>query len=279
MKTVEAKKKDEEDIGLSCFNKDWILQLNKQEQTKHFVCLICRQIVNNPLEINCPEHENLDESLIVGENCLKNFLNDNQNSCPIQPHDGCQYSKNRPLQRQINDLIVMCPRQYAQDSKAANPRPQQEETISEKINCDFKGKIKDLQDHLNTSCPFLLSHCWFKPFGCNHTCLKHQLKDHLIANLQYHFDLVTTTFGSLQQTIRLRQEEIKRLQLENKQLKLQIQVNGNKSQDNALSFLNDNSNPNQHLQSQIQGEMEKYRQQLQLKDDEIKKIQRSYQQD
>ncbi|ETO22959.1 G-protein beta WD-40 repeats containing protein, partial [Reticulomyxa filosa] len=75
-------------------------------------------------------------------------------------------------------------------------------------------------------------------------------------------------------------EEIKRLQLENKQLKLQIQVNGNKSQDNALSFLNDNSNPNQHLQSQvIQGEMEKYRQQLQLKDDEIKKIQRSYQQD
>ncbi|ETO05423.1 hypothetical protein RFI_31973 [Reticulomyxa filosa] len=73
----------------SCFDKNWVLQLNKQEDINDFICLICKQVANNPMEIDCSQHKNMDESLIVGENCLNQFLSQNPNSCPIEPHDNC----------------------------------------------------------------------------------------------------------------------------------------------------------------------------------------------
>ncbi|ETO34973.1 hypothetical protein RFI_02101 [Reticulomyxa filosa] len=83
----------------SCFDKNWILQLNQHEDIHEFICLICKQIANNPMEINCTKHKNMDESLIVGENCLKQFLSKNPNSCTVEHHDN----------------YVICPRQFEQD--------------------------------------------------------------------------------------------------------------------------------------------------------------------
>ncbi|ETO06339.1 hypothetical protein RFI_31058 [Reticulomyxa filosa] len=73
----------------SYFDKNWILQLNKQEAIHNVICLICKQVANNPMEIDCSQHKNMDESLIIGENCLKQFLRQNPNSCPVKPHDNC----------------------------------------------------------------------------------------------------------------------------------------------------------------------------------------------
>ncbi|ETO02275.1 hypothetical protein RFI_35161, partial [Reticulomyxa filosa] len=76
-KMEEEKSKDNAEMELqsipeqqSCFDKNWILQLNKQEPIRDVICLICKQVANNPMEINCTQHKNMDESLIVGENCL-----------------------------------------------------------------------------------------------------------------------------------------------------------------------------------------------------------------
>ncbi|ETN99642.1 hypothetical protein RFI_37828, partial [Reticulomyxa filosa] len=107
----EEKSKDNAKMDLksiteqqTCFDKNWILQLNKQESIQEFICLICKQVVNNPMEINCSQHKNMDESLIVGENCLNQFLSQNPNSCPIEPHDNCSYSQSRVAKRCINEL-------------------------------------------------------------------------------------------------------------------------------------------------------------------------------
>ncbi|ETO07803.1 hypothetical protein RFI_29587 [Reticulomyxa filosa] len=96
----------------ACFDKNWILQLNKQENINDFICLICKQIANNPMEISCPQHKNMNEILIVGENCLKQFINKNPNSCPIESHNNCLYLQNRLAKRYIGELKVICPRQF-----------------------------------------------------------------------------------------------------------------------------------------------------------------------
>ncbi|ETO29669.1 hypothetical protein RFI_07449, partial [Reticulomyxa filosa] len=189
-------------LAQSCFNKDWIVRFYQEEYIKHFVCLICKQIANNPMELECPQHTNMDETLIAGEHCLKLFLSSNRNSCPVQPHDNCQYSKNNVVRRCVGDLTVMCIRQFEQELKTVHETEREGETPGA-IKCDFKGKLKDLNEHLNNDCPLNVTNCWFQPFGCDHTCLKNNLKDHLVANMQSHFDLVCHLIQSLKQTIQL----------------------------------------------------------------------------
>ncbi|ETO01810.1 hypothetical protein RFI_35629, partial [Reticulomyxa filosa] len=101
----------------SCFEKKWILQLNQQEDINDFICLICKQVANSPMEIDCPQHKDMDESLIVGENCLKQFLSQKPNSCPVKHHDNCLYSQNWLMKRYINELDAICPRQFEQEQQ------------------------------------------------------------------------------------------------------------------------------------------------------------------
>ncbi|ETO15073.1 hypothetical protein RFI_22292 [Reticulomyxa filosa] len=194
MNKVENEKLEEEfQIGVapvsvdpqSCFNKNWLLQLNQEEQICHLICLICKQVANNPVEINCAQHKDIDKTLIAGKDCLKQFLLNNNNTCPAQPHDGCQYHEWKTLKLQIDDLKVACPNQFQHESMT---------TI-----CNFKGKIKDFKEHL---CSLQMSVCWFKQFGCDHLCIKKDLKNHLISEMKYHFDLVMKKILSMQEIIR-----------------------------------------------------------------------------
>ncbi|ETO32312.1 hypothetical protein RFI_04807, partial [Reticulomyxa filosa] len=192
-------------VEQSCFDKKWILQLNQPEQIENFICLICKKIVNNPIEINCPQHQDMDESLIVGEKCLKQFLNDNNNTCPVQPHNGCSYSQNRSVKVHIGALKVNCPLQFEQDSQTTTQGLQQEGEGNETVICNFNGKIKDLNDHLHNACPLKLLDCLYKLFGCEYS----------YPERKFHFDLVMKFVNSSQEAIHNYQEE-------NKQLKLQL---------------------------------------------------------
>ncbi|ETO37001.1 hypothetical protein RFI_00061 [Reticulomyxa filosa] len=188
-----------------CFDRKWVLKLNDQEYLNNFTCLICRQIVNSPVEINCPQHDNLEEALVVGESCLTQFLNTNNNSCPIQPHENCRYYKIKSMQKQISNLSVMCPRQFQEDIKTVDYRNEKEgQTVGMTI-CNFKGKLREVNEHLKNDCPLKFLNCWFKPFGCDHICPKYELEDHLTADMKMHFELVTKSFNSLQQTIQFYQ--------------------------------------------------------------------------
>ncbi|ETO03621.1 hypothetical protein RFI_33781, partial [Reticulomyxa filosa] len=196
--------------------------------------LICKQVANNPMEINCIQHKNMDESLIVGENCLTKFLIQNQNSCPIEPHDNCLHSQDRLAKRYINELDVICPRQFKQEQLQMSTQQGHEEGKAPGIViCDFKGKLKHVNDHLEHSCCLQMVKCWFESFGCNHLCLKSEITDHLTSNTQFHFDLIIKSFDTLQQTIRQYQEEIKKLNLENEILKVELQLKGKKYEEIA----------------------------------------------
>ncbi|ETN99076.1 hypothetical protein RFI_38411, partial [Reticulomyxa filosa] len=171
-------------------------------------------IANNPVEINCIQHKGKDELLIAGEYCLKRFLNNNNNICPIQSHSGCDYHKVKTIQKQLDELIAICPRQYKLEM--------QEITSIESIY------TQDITDY-----------CWFKPFGCD-SYIKDDLKRHLIDDMRRHFELVINKFDSMQKIIKQLQdcaeqlktkrdlneeklkEEIKKLNDENLLLKQQL---------------------------------------------------------
>ncbi|ETO20701.1 hypothetical protein RFI_16516, partial [Reticulomyxa filosa] len=205
-----------------CFNKDWVLRLNPRSQIDHFICLICKQIANSPMEISCPQHEQMDELLIVGEDCLNQYLKDHNNSCPIAPHANCKYSRNRALQRLVGDLTVMCPRQCMQGGQQTGNETEGESETSGIIRCNFQGKLKELNDHLSNDCSLKAIDCWFKPFGCNQRCSKHNLNDHLISSMKFHFDMVNQLFQSMQQTIQSQRGESNQLKSEINQLRLQM---------------------------------------------------------
>ncbi|ETO23359.1 hypothetical protein RFI_13826, partial [Reticulomyxa filosa] len=149
----------------------------------------------------------MDESLIVGENCLNRFLSQNPNSCPVEPHDNCLYSQGRMAKRYINELDVICPRQFQQEQEQqqlqiSTQQGHEEGETPGIVICDFKGKVKQVNDHLEHSCRLQMVKCWFESFRCNHTCLKSAIHDHLTSNMKLHFDLVIKSFDALRQNIR-----------------------------------------------------------------------------
>ncbi|ETN99658.1 hypothetical protein RFI_37811 [Reticulomyxa filosa] len=221
-----------------CFNKDWLLRLNSPAAINNFICLICGQISNNPIEINCPQHKNLDGPLIVGEHCLEQFLSANSNLL------SSSFAQCLLARRCVSELSVMCPLQFEQDLKAPNQR----------IKCNFNGKIRELNSHLDNSCSFNQSECWFKPFGCDHNCCKQELEKHLISNVKPHFDLVIKSFDALKRNLELLQGESKQLKLQNQQLKSEMQSKKSKDaehltllKENSVSKFKQNSIYNMHI--------------------------------
>ncbi|ETO14785.1 hypothetical protein RFI_22582, partial [Reticulomyxa filosa] len=87
----------------ACFEKNWVLHLSQSEDINEFLCLICKQIANNPMKIDCPQHKKMDETLIVGES--------------FEPHNNCLYYQSRLAKRLIGELDVMCPRQFEQEKE------------------------------------------------------------------------------------------------------------------------------------------------------------------
>ncbi|ETO36974.1 WD-40 repeat-containing protein [Reticulomyxa filosa] len=151
-----------------CFEKKWILQSNEPEQLNDFICLICKQIANDPMEISCPEHTNLEGLLIVGEDCLAQFLSNNNNSCPVQSHKNCQYHKIKSMKRQILDLNVVCPRQFQYDLRMIDDGHEEGKPPGTAV-CDFKGKLEQLNEHLEKSCSLRLLGWCLKPFESTET--------------------------------------------------------------------------------------------------------------
>ncbi|ETO08622.1 hypothetical protein RFI_28766 [Reticulomyxa filosa] len=169
-------------FGQSCHDINWISKTNATEKIKPYICLICKQVTNNFLELDCDEHEDEKEVFVVGESCLKRHLKENDHLCPIQQHKECSSKTSKTVQRQIDNLQVICPLQYERTQRM------QVEKMEIIKACEFEGKIKDVRDHLD-KCP-LKSNCYFEQVGCAHVCIEQDLIGHLISSHQFHCDLI-----------------------------------------------------------------------------------------
>ncbi|ETN97933.1 hypothetical protein RFI_39589, partial [Reticulomyxa filosa] len=140
-KKVENEK--ETFFSSSCYNKDWILLTNNQQKLNHLICCICKQVASNAVELQCDEHENAEQIYLAGEECLQIYLKQSNGKCPIQQHDNCEFVKNESLIQQVSDLLVTCPRQYDLKKK------------EHENECNYKGKICEMKDHLDNSCQLI----------------------------------------------------------------------------------------------------------------------------
>ncbi|ETO13991.1 hypothetical protein RFI_23377, partial [Reticulomyxa filosa] len=101
---------------------------------------------------------------------------------------------------------------YINNFSIANPKKEMKN--QNVITLDAKKKVNTEQSCSNKI--GILVNCWFKRFGCNHTCLDQDSECHLITNMKLHFYLVHKVFLDmksqsilLKKTILSMQQEIK----------------------------------------------------------------------
>ncbi|ETO00619.1 hypothetical protein RFI_36821, partial [Reticulomyxa filosa] len=139
-----------------CYNKDWISLTNEPQKLNTWTCLLCKQIANNAVELHCDEHENFEQIFLIGEECLRQYLQQSNRKCPVGQHDHCEFFKSKTARQSVSELLVMCPRQYkSNEDLQLSERTKTRE--DEKSICRFKGEIKEVQHHLETSCQLLAS--------------------------------------------------------------------------------------------------------------------------
>ncbi|ETO04617.1 hypothetical protein RFI_32780 [Reticulomyxa filosa] len=103
--------------------------LHEQDYLKYFECLACKQITNNAMKLTCKEYKNDNEVMFI----------ENDNQCPIDGHDSCKYKKGISIRKNVKNLTVICPRQFAKNTNA---------NLEMNLCCKFNGKIKDIKEYL-----------------------------------------------------------------------------------------------------------------------------------
>ena len=138
-----------------------------------FNCSICTNVLNEPVLTECCGQN-------FCKNCLENWFKRARN-CPHCRKVNFKYIKNRPLEREINDLDIYCLNRNHGCDKVL-PRGTLDKHLT---TCEFAevpctnecGVIllrKDLQQH------------------CQHTCPQRKIQCHLCGEIGTHKDITTT---------------------------------------------------------------------------------------
>ncbi|ETO10763.1 hypothetical protein RFI_26614 [Reticulomyxa filosa] len=139
-----------------CYNKEWVSLTNEPQKLNSLICCLCNEITNNAMELQCGEHDNGERVYLIGEECLQRYLKQSSGKCPIEQHYHCEFSKNKVVRQLVSDLMVICPRQFDLNKHFRPTKPgeseEREKQSNSKYGCNFKGKMKDIQDHLDKSC-------------------------------------------------------------------------------------------------------------------------------
>ncbi|ETO24263.1 hypothetical protein RFI_12897, partial [Reticulomyxa filosa] len=279
MLKIEEKEKISETVTPQCcYNKDWVAASNKQDSLKRLQCLLCGQIANSAMELSCDKHKGSEDTLIVGEQCLIEYLYENNNQCPVGKHGTCSYTRANTIMRIICDLNVICPRQFMShfDQEAIIQKKEEDITTKTGHVCNFKGKIESIKKHLENTCPLKPLECKFKKFGCNDVLFNFNAEQHVQSQMKKHLDLLLNY-------ITIPQNKMKRYQLnettlikEIEQLKLEIKGQKDKTQplkldnkniqieSNLRQKWNEKKKKMKKLQNNLQQEILKYRADFEL---------------
>ncbi|ETO23903.1 hypothetical protein RFI_13257, partial [Reticulomyxa filosa] len=174
-----------------CNDKAWITLLitEQNEIDKTHVCLLCQRVVKNAMELVCNEHDTNSKSLIIGEGCLKRYLQKSGGKCPIGQHSNCKFLESARIRKHINNMVVVCPRQFELDMDRQSNEIHKTEAKEKKSVCTFQGRVEAVDEHLKNSCPIQAKDCWFEKFGCsqhaNEQDTKSQTQTHLKLVLEY----------------------------------------------------------------------------------------------
>ena len=137
-------------------------------------CPICLQVLRNPRQTECGH--------IFCEVCIEQFQASHKQTCPECKQTPISISPHESLRRLLNDLQVQC-------------TGQNEEGV-----CDWTGKLRELDDHLNlnptepdqllTGCKFVSLQCEFSYAGCEAEMFRKDMTIHMEEKQSYHIQLL-----------------------------------------------------------------------------------------
>eukprot|EP01083_Nonionella_stella_P040973 111101_1 len=127
-----------------------------QTEALKYECSLCHQVSFNAVELACdedvhiPAENNEDhDGIFYCKSCLKSYLRNNNDTCPINPsHHNTKYRDNRYIRKRVNNLIMSCPRSY----KSRLKDDHETDTNRKEIYCEWKGPLSDLVRHLQREC-------------------------------------------------------------------------------------------------------------------------------
>ncbi|ETO25213.1 WD-40 repeat protein [Reticulomyxa filosa] len=181
-----------------CYSKEWLVRSETPERLENFQCVLCRQIANNAMELTCDEHDEQKDPIPVGELCLMQYLKEHNNQCPVGDHSPCKYRKAKAIRKFVDEFTVMCPLECANQSTQLKEGSAITKTGTQQ-HCKFKGRIKDLKEHLENECPLKRLECKFKEFGCDDLLSHSDLEQHLEIEKDKHLNLLLTHIRILRQ--------------------------------------------------------------------------------
>ncbi|ETO06742.1 hypothetical protein RFI_30650, partial [Reticulomyxa filosa] len=160
-----------------CFKKKWVLSSRNLES---YTCQLCKEIANDGVELDCPDHEEDENIYVYGKQCLLRYLESNNGKCPINNHDDCEYLPLKHVQDYVEELLWICPRQ----------------------KCKREGRTQWLREHFQSNCEFVaspLQSCKFKDFGCDVVLYqKTEWDRHMRSSIHKHLTLVVNEIHQLQ---------------------------------------------------------------------------------
>ncbi|ETO12471.1 WD-40 repeat-containing protein [Reticulomyxa filosa] len=224
MLQAEGKEKNLNNFSLNdCYNKDWVAASNKQD-LKNLQCLLCGQVANNAMELNCDEHDNQEDTLVIGEQCLMKYLKENNDQCPIGKHSTCDYVKGRTARKFVCELKVICPRQFMKYPNQREENEAKEGDTPMEDSCAFKGKINEVKEHLENTCSLKTLECIFKKFGCNESLYGSNFEEHMELQMKRHLDLLLGCISDRTVTLALEffyEIQLSKLDSENKNIQIE----------------------------------------------------------
>ncbi|ETO18586.1 hypothetical protein RFI_18685 [Reticulomyxa filosa] len=216
-----------------CLEKSWLSYRNSTEKLKTLECLLCHKIANNAVELICEDHEETKSALIVGEKCLKQYLINNRNQCPVENHDHCKYGKAKLVRQYVDELVVTCPRQFLLNLQLhqqplnqvkEESQPQRSIQMPSVPMCTFEGKVKDVKEHLEHSCGLIELECRFKSFGCNEILNNQNIGSHMQVAMARHLEMLTNQFVIFQNKFDQMQEQLNKAESKNEEQAKEIEL-------------------------------------------------------
>jgi hypothetical protein len=138
-----------------------------------FVCSICREVLNRPLQCK-------DDHAFCKE-CIYSWLEHN-NTCPVcrEQLTPDMLSVNRSIEAMIARTRVRCI--YSQQGPKTSPSShEKKKTKTNMSNCQWVGVYKDIFSHLQNDCIYHPLDCPNGEYGCTEKIAKCDLDSHLIG--------------------------------------------------------------------------------------------------
>ena len=157
------------------------------EPASNYICVVCHDVLEDACSVKECGHT-------FCHDCIKTFLETyNVASCPNCRVNVSGYVPNYFARDSVDELQVQCFEGACSDDQDNNSsdngtKKRKRDDDDDKRSCNWKGPLKDLNNHKENVCPFKVVTC--SVGGCDHTCFRKDMESHISGGFITHMKLM-----------------------------------------------------------------------------------------